>query len=261
MKRLAVVVIVIAATMLCGCGVKSSEKSDAETKELLLYCGAGIRPPVDELVETFGRLNGVKIVTDYAGSEVLLSKIKVSRRGDLYMPGDEYYIERAAGKGMILSQQPVCYFVPVILVQKGNPKNIRSLQDLLPSGLKIGLGDPNACAIGRATREILAKNNIPWESIRENVAFLSLTVNELGMQIQARSLDAVIVWDAVARYYSNYGQEIPIPAENNVISTVDVGVLTFTKDRLLAEKFVEFAASEQGRAIFKKHLYRVDLPQ
>ena len=261
MKRLSVVVILVTAVMLCGCGVKSSEKPDSEARELLLYCGAGIRPPVDELVETFGRLNGVKIATDYAGSEVLLSKIKLSRRGDLYMPGDEYYIEQAAGKGMILSQKLVCYFVPVILVQKGNPKNIRSLQDLLPSGLKIGLGDPNACAIGRATREILAKNNIPWESIRENVAFLSLTVNELGMQIQARSLDAVIVWDAVARYYSNYGQEIPIPAENNVISTVDIGVLTFTKNRLSAEKFVEFAASEQGRAIFKKHLYRVDLPQ
>jgi molybdate transport system substrate-binding protein len=258
MRRLAIVVI-IAITALCGCGTKSSEK--LQTKELLLYCGAGIRPPVDELIEVFERLNGIKIVTDYAGSEVLLSKIKVSERGDLYMPGDEYYIEQAAGKGMILSQHRVCYFVPVILVQKGNPKNIRSLQDLLPSGLKLGLGDPNACAIGRATREILAKNNIPWEAIRENVAFLSLTVNELGMQIQARSLDAVIVWDAIARYYSNYGQEIPVPAENNVTSTVDIGVLTFTKNRLSAEKFVEFAASEQGRAIFKKHLYRVEPPQ
>ena len=259
MKRLAAVIIIAATTLLCGCGTKSSEK--LQTKELLLYCGAGIRPPVDELIEVFERLNGIKIVTDYAGSEMLLSKIKVSHRGDLYMPGDEYYIEQAAGKGFILSQRPVCYFVPVILVQKGNPKNIRSLQDLLPSGLKLGLGDLNACAIGRATREILAKNNIPWDAIQKNVAFLSLTVNELGMQIQTRSLDAVIVWDAIARYYSNYGQEIPIPAENNVISTVDIGVLTFTKNRLSAEKFMEFAASEQGRAIFKKHLYRVEPPQ
>lgn len=259
MKHLAVVVIAISTTTLCGCGIKSSEQS--QTKELLLYCGAGIRLPVDELVEVFERLNGIKIVTDYAGSEVLLSKIKVSRRGDLYMPGDEYYIEQAAGKGMILSQRPVCYFVPTILVQKGNPRNIRSLRDLLPSGLKIGLGDPNACAIGRTTREILDKNNIPWEAIRKNVVFLSLTVNELGMQIQASSLDAVIVWDAIAHYYSNYGQEIPIPAENNVISTVDIGVLTFAKNRLSAEKFMEFAASEQGRAIFKKHLYRVEPPQ
>jgi ABC-type molybdate transport system substrate-binding protein len=48
--------------------------------------------------------------------------------------------------------------------------------------------------------------------------------------------------------------------ENNCVSTVDVGVLTFTKNRKLAEKFVEFAASQQGRAIFKKHLYRVEPP-
>jgi molybdate transport system substrate-binding protein len=261
MKRLAVVVTVVTSMMLCGCRIKSSEKPDSEAKELLLYCGAGIRPPVDELVETFERLHGVKIATDYAGSEVLLSKIKLIRRGDLYMPGDEYYIEQAASKGMILSQQPVCYFVPTILVQKGNPKNIRSLRDLLQSGLKIGLGDPNACAVGRKTREIFAKNNIPWDAIQKNVAFLSLTVNELGMQIQARSLDAVIVWDAIARYYNDYGEEIPIPIENNVISTVDVGVLTFTKNRSSAEKFVEFAASEQGRAIFKKHLYRIEPPK
>jgi ABC-type molybdate transport system substrate-binding protein len=45
------------------------------------------------------------------------------------------------------------------------------------------------------------------------------------------------------------------------VSPVDVGVLVFTKERGLAEKFVEFAASEQGRAIFKKHHYTVDPPK
>lgn len=260
MKRFAVSVIIAAVVILCGCGVKSSEESDSEAKELLLYCGAGIRPPVDELVEVFGRLYGVKVAIDYAGSEVLLSKIKLGRRGDLYMPGDSYYIEQAAGAGMILSQKTVCYFVPVILVQKGNPKNIRSLPDLLRSGLKLGLGDPNACAVGRKTLDVFAKNNISWTDVEKNVAFLSMTVNELGMQIQARSLDAVIVWDAVARYYANYGDEVPIPIENNCVSTVDIGVLTFTKNKKLAEKFLEFAASGQGQAIFKKHLYRVEPP-
>jgi len=260
-KRFVVFVIIAAAAVFCGCGVKSSEKSDSEAKELLLYCGAGIRPPVDELVEVFGRLYGVKIAIDYAGSEILLSKIKLGRRGDLYMPGDNYYIEQAAGAGMILSQKAVCYFVPTILVQKDNPKNIRSLQDLLRSGLKLGFGDPNACAVGRKTLEVFARNNISWTDVKKNVAFLSLTVNELGMQIQARSLDAVIVWDAMARYYADYGDQIPIPIENNCVSTVDVGVLTFTKNRPLAEKFLEFAASEQGQAIFKKHLYRVEPPK
>jgi len=81
------------------------------------------------------------------------------------------------------------------------------------------------------------------------------------MQIQADSLDAVIVWDAIAKYYSAHGTEVPIPVNKNVISTVDIGVLKFTQSRELAEKFVEFVASEQGRNIFKKHNYTVDHPK
>jgi molybdate transport system substrate-binding protein len=161
---------------------------------------------------------------------------------------------------MILSQKSVCYFVPTILVQKGNPKNIGRLQDLLQPGLKLGLGDARTCAIGRTTKEVFAKNNIAREDVEKNLAFQSLTVNELGMQIQAGSLDAVIVWDAIARYYDEHGTEVPIPADQNVISTVDVGVLTFTKNRSLAEEFVEFAVSNRGQDIFAQHGYRTEPP-
>jgi len=260
MKKI-VAVGAIMAVMLSSCESKKTEEPDSEAKELLLYCGAGIRPPADELVRTFEREHGVKIAVDYAGSEVLLSKIKLVRRGDLYMPGDKHYVEQADQEDMILSHRSVCYWVPTILVQKGNPKNIHGLQDLLKPRLKLGLGDAKACAIGRTTQQILAKNNILWDDIEKNLAFQSLTVNELGMQIQAKALDAVIVWDAMARYYSEYGDQIPIAPEKNVISTVDIGILTFTKHRELAEKFVDFVASEQGRGIFRKHNYNVDPPK
>jgi molybdate transport system substrate-binding protein len=252
--------IVVSAVLLLGCKAEKPEGSDSESKELLLYCGAGIRPPVQQLAETFEREHGAKVVIDYAGSEVLLSKINLSRRGDLYMPGDKYYVDQAAAAGMILSQQSVCYFVPTILVQKDNPKNIHGLHDLLADGLKLGIGDAKACAVGRITKEIFAKNNIAWEDIGKNVAFQSLTVNELGLQIQAGSLDAVIVWDAIARYYSKYGTEVPIPVDKNVFSTVNIGILTFTKYRPQAEAFVKFAASPEGQSIFNQHNYRTEPP-
>jgi len=164
-------------------------------------------------------------------------------------------------EGMILSQQSLCYFVPTILVQKGNPRNIHSLQDLLKEGIKLGLGDAKACAIGRKTEQIFTKNGIAWADVEKNIAFQSLTVNELGMQIQTSSLDAVIVWDAIARYYSKYGSEVPIPVEQNVISTVNIGVLSFTPNHPLAEEFVKFAASARGKDIFQEHNYRTDPPQ
>ncbi len=259
MKRVILAVIIIPAVVFIGCDSKEDGQSTPE--ELLLYCGAGIRPPVDELVETFGREHGVKIALDYAGSEVLLSKIKLVRRGDIYMPGDKHYVEQAAQADMILSATSVCYWVPTILVRKGNPKEIRRLEDLLKPSIKLGLGDSDACAIGRTSKKILEKNNIKWEDIQKNLVFQSLTVNELGMQIQAQALDAVIVWDSTARYYSNHGDEIPIAIENNIISTVDIGVLKFSKHKELAEKFVDFITSEAGQRIFNKHNYSTEHPE
>jgi len=258
MKKPLLVLFVVALAVLTGCKRQKSEESQSEPKKLLLYCGAGIRPPVAQMAEAFEREHGVKIVVDYAGSEVLLSKIKLIRKGDLYMPGDKYYVDQAAQEGMIHSQQSACYFVPTILVRKGNPKNIRRLQDLVTEGVKLGLGDAQACAIGRKTKQIFAKNDIPWEQVEKNLAFQSTTVNELGMQIQAGSLDAVIVWDAIAGYYSEHGTEVPIPPGKNVISTVNIGVLSFTKNRSLADKFVEFAVSAAGQAILAEHNYRVE---
>ena len=261
MRKLVLSVTIVIAILLFGCKAKKPEKSDTEAKELLLFCGAGIRPPVEELVETFSREQGVKIITDYAGAEVLLSKIELSRQGDLYMPGDREFVCQAAEKGLILYQKSVCYFVPAILVQKDNPKKIGSLHDLIKPGIKLGLGHPYNLPVGRIAKKIFEKNKISWTDVERNLKFQAATVNVLGMQIQAKALDAVIVWDAIARYYSEHGEEVPIPLEQNLISTVDVGVLKFTQNRELVEKFVEFAASHQGQEIFKKHLYRVKPPK
>jgi len=261
MKRLLFVIVVATVALLAGCERKDSGRPPSGAQELMLYCGAGIRPPADDLIGAFFAEYGIRVVPDYAGSEVLLSKIKLARRGDLYMPGDKHYVDQADDAGMILSRRTVCYWVPTILVQKGNPKGIGSLQDLLKPGVRVGFGDPNACAIGKSTAQVLAKNGIKWEQISENVRFQSLTVNELGMQIQARSLDAVVVWDAMARYYSRYGDQIPIPLEKNVVSTVDAGILKFTKNKDAADKFVAFLVSEKGREIFAKHNYGTEPPK
>lgn len=249
------------ASGISGCGNGSDRAQNSQDHPtLMLFCGAGIQPPVSELVEEFNRSHECRIEVDYAGSEILLSRIKLKEKGDLYMPGDQSYVDIAADAGMIESSTVACYFVPAILVAKGNPEGIASLQDLTRDGLRLGLGDANACAIGRQSRKIFAKNNISWTNVEKNLVFQSLTVNELGMQIQAGSLDAVIVWDAIANQYLDHGELVTIPPDQNVISTVPVAVLSFSRNKALAGKFAEFAASAQGRSVFRRHHYRIDSP-
>ena len=233
--------------------------NDQPEQKLILHCGAGIRPPAAEIASVFGRRHGVMVECSYGGSEVLLNTIRLSRQGDLYMPGDVHYVDQARDQGLITSQTNVCYFVPVILVQKGNPKNICSLKDLIRPGIRLGLGDPEACAIGRKSAKIFAKNNISQQDIESNVRFRSLTVNELGDKVKLGYLDAAIVWDAVAETFAGDVEKVSIARDQNMISTVAIGVLKVSKHPELAAAFVRFVASEEGKGILERHHYTTQL--
>lgn len=254
----------LAALFLTGC--RETEDQDgplAPRPRLLLYCGAGIRTAAAEIVQAFEKKHDVIIQTDYAGSNMLLSRIKLSNKGDLFMPGEAEYVKQAAAEGLVASSRDACYFVPVILVRKGNPENIESVGDLLRDGMRIGFGDPDACAVGKVTDEILRLNGISPADPRleENVVFRSLTVNELGVHIKAGKIDATIVWDAIASQYPDEGEIVPIPKEKNSISTAPIAVLRLSRHPKEAAAFQEFVVSEEARAIFKKHHYSTALPQ
>lgn len=232
----------------------------AATGTLHLFCGAGIRPPVAEAIEAFEKQTGQKVRADYAGSGTLLSNIRAANRGDLYMPGEAEYLDKAAEMGLVAARRDICYFIPVILVPKGNPKGIKGLQDLARPGLRLGLGNPETAAIGQVCARMFEKNGIPREAIKKNTRVETLTVNELGLMLKIGQLDATVVWDAIAAYYRDSAEAIPIPLAQNVVSRVAIAVLKTSGNPEAAQAFVDFLASEAGQAVFRKHNYTTSLP-
>ena len=249
----------LAALACAGCD-RAGDADGSSGRTLTLFCGAGLRPPVVELIEAFEAEHDVRFVTSFAGSEHLIAQVKLTGAADLYLPGDRYYVDLLDDDDLIRARASVCYFVPTILVAPGNPKGVRGVGDLLRSDVKLGLGDENACAIGRTSKQIFEKNGIAWADVQKHTKFKSVTVNALGEHIEVGSLDAVIMWDAVAAGFADHGEIVPIPPELNVISTVDVAVLAASKRPELAERFVAFMTAEVGRAAFARHNYRVDAP-
>jgi molybdate transport system substrate-binding protein len=169
-------------------------------------------------------------------------------------------VDLAAQEGLVASKTTVCWFVPVILVPKGNPKGIRVLADLAAPGVRLGLGDPRACQVGRASEQIFKKNGIPAAAVEANLVYASPTVNELGVQVKLGHLDASIVWDAVAAQYPDSAEAIAIPAEANVISEVAIGLLKSSTDPAAAKAFIAFLQGPEGQALFRKHGYRTEPP-
>ena len=238
------------ALVVAGCG----------SEEVRLYSAASLRPAVAEAVEAFTAETGIAVETDYAGSGTLISKIRASKQGDLYMPAADEYIERAEELGLIESHHNVCYFVPVILVQKGNPKGIRTLADLARPGLRLALGNPEVCAIGRAAEKLFEKNGVAVDPRGKDLAYSSATVNELGVQIKAQHVDATIVWDTIGAYYPDSADVVAIPPEQNLVSAVSIALLRSSKHPEAAARFVDFLTSDEGKAILRKHHYTTELP-
>ncbi len=239
---------------------RSGMEGQTEGK-LFLHSGGGLRLAVNECVEIFSEEFGAEVECNYAGSGVLLNQVQVTRRGDLFMPGDVSYIDRVEPPDLVDSKHTVCYFIPTILIRKGNPKNIKTIEDLAKPGISLGLGNPEVCAIGRTSVQIFEKNNIDMAEIEKNLVFSSVTVGELGVQIQIGKVDAVVVWDATAAQYADAGDMIIIPAEQNVISTVAIALLESSEDKELAREFIDLMTSERGQAVFRKHNFSTELPE
>ena len=258
-------IILICCSILCGCigeeqeQIATNEERDkglaSSTVEypesLLVYCGAGMREPIDEIGALFEQKYGIHVNYNYAGSNTLLSQIELTQLGDVYMPGATYYYEVASEKGFTDYEQRVAYHIPVITVPKGNPAGITSLDNLAKPGVKVILGDPNACAIGKLASSILDKNEISDE-VLENVVTYGATVNELVVYMSLGQGDASIIWkDLVVN--NELFDVVDISDEQNSIKIIPIATLTCSENKDTASKFVDFVISTEGKTIFEKH--------
>ena len=246
----AVLCLAVALTV-TGCGRK-------RTKTLTLYAGAGLRRAVDAAVEQFRAETGVVVEVDYGGSGMVLAKVKIDRKADLFMPGDVWYVDQAGD--LVESKTAVTYFVPVIVVRKGNPKGIAALADFFRDDVKVGLGRPDGPQIGRIAKDIFARNGLDAAKLDPARTMHSATVNELGVWVKTGRIDAAVVWDAIAANLADSTDVVAIPKEKNVISHVVIGLMKSSQDKALARRFIDFLTGQAGREVFRRHHYRVDPP-
>jgi len=219
--------------------------------ELYMYCGSGIRPFTDKAVEAYKKTKpDVRIDVGYAGSGCLLSQLVFAERGDLYMPGEEFYIKQARDKGAIKDERLVGYFEPVIVVRKGNPQAITGLADLARPGLKIGLGNPEVCAVGLASADILDKAGIR-DQVKKNVALEAANVPEVANAVQLGAIDAGIVWNVTAAQVTDDCDAVAIDRAYWEPYQIHLGVLQYTKEEAEATAFMEFCAGPEGQALVR----------
>jgi molybdate transport system substrate-binding protein len=222
----------------------------ASQGSILVYAGAGLKAPLDEISPLFTEKTGIAVQYNYGGAGTLVSQMNLTKKGDVFMPGSTVEFKTAKSQGLVNQSTLVAYHVPVIAVQKGNPKNIKTLADFAQPGLKVALGDANATAIGKAGAKMFAALNIS-AAVEKNVVSRTPTINELTVIMQTGQADAAIL--TLDQYDAKTMDMITIPVSQNVVLITPIGATTFSKNTDAANQFVSFVASDDGKAIFAKH--------
>lgn len=233
--------------------VGDNSKGDA-SDGLLLYCAAGIKPPVSKIAEEFQTEIGAAPQIQYGGSGTLLSNLKVAQKGDLYLAADDSYLLQARKEGLVREILPLAKMKPVLAFAKGNPKNIQGLKDLLREDLNIACATPDAAAVGKLTRQLLTEAGI-WDELEPNVKVFEPTVNGIANALKLGSVDVGIIWDAVANQYEEI-ETLVVPEFESGTQHVSIGVLESSERPTQALKFARYlAARDRGGKVFESMGY------
>jgi len=234
--------------------------SHASSRSLLIFAGAASKPPTEEVARTFGQKEKVQVRVTFGGSGFVLSQMKLSRMGDVYFPGSSDFMEKAKREKLVFpeTERIIAYLIPAINVQKGNPRNIRSLRDLLKPGLRLAIADPEGVCVGTYAVEVVEKNlkADEKERFRRNLVTNLESCEKTANIISLKGVDAVLGWRVFRHWDPERIETILLkPGEIPRIGYIPAAVSAFTKKRALAEHFVRFLGQTEAKEIFRKHGY------
>lgn len=229
---------------------------------LVLYCAAAILKPVEEVAAAYEEEYGVRVRIEPGGSGTLLSKLKVApERADLFLAAEESYLREARAMKLVAEILPVARFHAVVAVATGNPRGIRTPEDLLREDVSVVLANPELAAVGRSVRRVLAGEGL-WEKLAARVqgpkARVSLvgTVTEAAQAVKLAAADAALIWDATAKQFGLEYVEPPGFSEK-ATEQIQIGVSTGTPRPTAALHFARYLTSaDRGQPAFARHFFQ-----
>ncbi len=216
--------------------------------KLVFFSGGVNRLAVEETLTEFQRREGCEIVTTFQGCGSLVTMIRAGQQPDAYFACDVSFVDQVAddfAPATDISQTDV-----IMLVQPGNPKNIRTLADLGHADVSVGIADEQLTALGSLTMQLLREAGV-YDAVLTNRRATTPTADLLVMQLTTvDKLDAVIVYRANCNFIGDRGEIVSInhPAAH---ATQPLAIHRKTKYPQMTERLMMAIGSARSRKRFE----------
>ncbi|PLX42953.1 MAG: molybdate ABC transporter substrate-binding protein [Deltaproteobacteria bacterium] len=251
MGKLALTLLVLLFTAAVAVGAPKWEGRTVE-----VFAGSASAPPLREAALLFKERTGAEVDLHFGGSGTMLSQITLSGRGDLYIPGSSDFMELAKEKDAVdpSTERVIAYLLPAICVPKGNPKGIKTLEDLSQPGLRVGIGRPDTVCVGLYGVEAIERAGL-GVGVKLNVVSHAESCSKTAQLVALGLVDAVMGWDVFAKW-SDKIEAVPLPPESTPRIGYIPGALTKnTTEPAAASDFLAFITDGEGARFFSEAGY------
>lgn len=152
-----------------------------------MYSSRAVTPPIKRCAEEYAKEFGIEFEFTVGKAEILIEEIATSKKGDVLTCGSEFILDDAQLKGLVAREmrRSLGLRKTAILVQAGNPKRIKSINDLTREGMKIGVA-VSGCLLG--VWDDLASKAGLTEKIRRNISDYADGYGELMALVNKKRL-------------------------------------------------------------------------
>ena len=255
-------VVSVTALVLAACGDddddagSTTDAAAAETAlegDITVFAATSLTDAFTELGTSFESDNpDVAVAFNFGASSALREQILAGAPADVFASANTSNMDEVVDGGAASDPQDFVTNLLEIAVPAGNEAGITGLDDFANPDLLIGLcAEEVPC--GEFGRDALATAGVT-PSIDTNEP----DVRSLLTKVEAGDLDAGIVYVTDVMAAGDAVEGIDIPADDNVVATYPIAALTDAASRDVADAFVEFVLSDEGRDILQS--YGFDAP-
>lgn len=243
----------LALCIILACAIPQQALAD---KPVVVFAGTAAQPPLEEAAQTFQSKTGLRVILHLGSSGSMLNQAHLTGQGDIYIPGSPDYMQKALDFKLVAKDSvTIAYLVPALVVARGNPLGIKSLDDLKREDLRIGLADPDGVCVGLYAIELLHANHL-LEPLRPRLKGMVESCAKTAAMIPLNMVDVVIGWREFATWQPETMEVIlPSPEEIPRLAYVPGAKLLSASNPEGADAFLSFLASREGQAILQKWGY------
>ena len=252
-RRMLMLFLLVFATILFGC---SSNKHDESGKtELAISAAASLTDALTDLKKAYEKENdSVELSLNFGSSRKLATQIEQGAPADLFLSASSEDVERLKEKELVIDSSIVNFTENslVLIANKFEAKRVSSFEQLVTEDFgHLSIGEPDTVPAGRYTKEVLDHLQI-WLPL-QNKLVMGSDVRQVLTHVEMGNAEYGIVYASDA--FISDKVTVVAEADPSMHSPIVYpgAVVKDTEHPDEAHDFLDFVASEKGRAILQKY--------